>query len=239
MLVLAESAEDGVGRRAYAALQGQELLGDTALVQFVDQELGGEVAYTVGHRVAVLEGAGLVGDVTFYDTHHLVLGNRDVGNADTVADVEDGNGLAVRGVQRLVDVVEILGVGAVERVQLEDDLLGQTGSRGADTAGGGQVDVIVVAAVLDVADLKDGPVHVAVETVAQLLCHVAQVQVVVGNLAHVDMLAEVGVGGVGGTVEDSLRVGQVAVGALSGRGTSKDGHLELAASLMLGHRNLC
>ena len=123
----------------------------------------------------------------------------------------NGNSLAVGGIQWLIDVVDELGIGIMERVQLQDDLLSQTGSRGRDTAGSSQVDMIVVAYLLNVTNLKDSPVYIAVETIAQLLCHVAQVQVVVGNLAQVDVLAEVRIGGIGGTILDSLCICQHTV----------------------------
>ncbi len=139
MLVLAQGAQDGVGRAAHAALQGQELLGYAAGVQLAHEELGGEEANLVSHGGAVLEGAGLVGNVALHDAHHLLAGDADVGLADAVADVEDGNGLAVGRVQGLIHVVYVLGVGAVEVVQLQYDVLGQAGCRGADATGGGEV----------------------------------------------------------------------------------------------------
>ena len=108
-----------------------------------------------------------------------------------------------------------------------------------EDAGSGEVDAPVVAGVLNVADLEDGPVDIAVESIAQFLCHVAQVQVVVGNLASIHMLTEIGVRGVGSTIEDSLGVGQITVGRLSSGSTCEDSHLELAASLVFSHRNLC
>ena len=70
--------------------------------------------------------------------------------------------------------MEILGVRAVEGVELQDDLLGQSCCRWRDAACGGEVDVVVVAHLFDVADLQYGPVNVAVEAVSQFLCHVAQ-----------------------------------------------------------------
>ena len=151
----------------------------------------------------------------------------------------DGDSLAVRGIQRLIHVVDILRVGIVEAVKLQDDVLGQTGSRGRNTTSGSQIDMIVVAHLFNVAHFEDSPVQRTIEAIAQLLCHVAQVQVVVGNLTHVHMLAEVWVRGVGGTIEDSLGVCQVTIGALSSRGTREDSHLELAAGLVLSHSNLC
>ena len=60
----------------------------------------------------------------------------------------------------------------------------------------------------------------------------------IGNLTHVDVLAEVGVGGVGGTILDGLSIGHIAIGRLSCRGTCEDAHLKLASCLMLLHGNL-
>ncbi len=99
--------------------------------------------------------------------------------------------------------------------------------------------MIIVTSLLDVAHLEDSPVQRPIEAVAQLLCHMAQVQVVVGNLSQVHMLAEIGVSGIGGTVEDSLCVSQVTIRALTCRSTCKNSHLKLTACLMLSHSNLC
>jgi len=114
-------------------------------VHLLHQELGCQETNLIGHGVAVLEGTGLIRDVTLYDTYYLLLGNRNVGLTDAVADVLDGNSFAVRRIQRLIDVVDELGVGIVEAVELEDDVLSQTGSRRTDTTGSGQEDMIVVA----------------------------------------------------------------------------------------------
>ena len=208
-------------------------------MHFFNEELSSQETNFIGNRVAVLEGTGLIGDVTLDDTHHFLFRNRDVGFADAVADMLDRNGLAIRRIEGLIDVVDEFGIRIVERVELEDDLLGQTGTRRRDTTGSGQVDVIVVAHLLDVTNLEDGPVNVTIETIAQLLCHVAQVQVVVGNLAQIDVLAEIRVRGVGSTIEDSLCICQIAIGRLTRRGTREDGHLKLAAGLMLCHSDFC
>ena len=203
------------------------------------KELCGEEADLIGNRVAVFEGTGLVGDVTLYDTYYFLLGDAHERLTNTVTYMLDGDSLTVRRIQRLIHVVDILGVGVVEAVELKNDVLGQTGGSGGDTTSSSQVDMIVIAHLFNVAHLEDGPVQRTIEAIAQLLCHVTQVQVVVGNLTHVHVLAEVGVRGVRGTVEDSLGVCQVTIGTLTCRGTSKDGHLELAACLMLSHSNLC
>ena len=87
------------------------------------QELSSQETNLIGNGVAILEGTGLVRDVTLYDTYHLLLGNRDIRYTDAVANVLNGNSLAVRRIQRLIDVVDELGIGVVEAVQLQDDVL--------------------------------------------------------------------------------------------------------------------
>ena len=99
--------------------------------------------------------------------------------------------------------------------------------------------MIVVTHLLDVAHFQDSPVNITVEAIAELLCHVTQMQVVVGNLTQVDMLAEIGIGGVGGTIKDRLGIRQVAISALSCGGTSKDSYFELPSCLMFGNGDFC
>ena len=58
--------------------------------------------------------------------------------------------------------------------------------------------------------------------------------VVIGNLAHVDMLAEITIGGVRGTIAYCLCVGKISIGALSSGCASEDAYLKLTACLVLG-----
>ena len=75
MLVGTQGTEDSISRRAHTTLQRQELLGDTALVHLVNEELSCQIANLLRHRVAVLEGTGFIGNITLYDTSNLLLGN--------------------------------------------------------------------------------------------------------------------------------------------------------------------
>ena len=139
---------------------------------------------------------------------------------------------------QLIHVVQIFCVGAVEVVVLQNDVLGQSGGCRADATGRGEVCLACGFALFEVAHFEYGPVHLSHESVAQLLCHLREVDVVVGNLAHVHVLAEVAIGGIGGTIADGLCVGKVTVGTLSGRSTSEDAYLKLAACLVFGEGNL-
>ena len=76
----------------------------------------------------------------------------------------------------------------MEGVQLEDNtFLGQTCHRGGDTASCGQIHFPVF---FDGAHLDNCPIDIAQETIAEVLCHHAKVNIVVCNLTSVDMLAE-------------------------------------------------
>ena len=239
MLVLSQGTEDGISRRTHTTLQRQELLGDTALVHLLYEELSGQETNLIRYRIAVLKSTGLVGDVALHDASNLLLGDADIRLTDAVTYMFDGDSLTVRGIQRLIYVVNILCIGVMEAVEFQDNVLGQTGSCRRNTTSSRQIDVIVVAHLFDVAHLENGPIYIAIKSIAQLLCHVAQMKVVIRNLTHVHVLAEIGVGGVRGTIEDSLCVCQVTVRALSCGGTCEDSHLKLAASLMLSHSDLC
>ena len=156
-----------------------------------------------------------------------------VGFAYAVAYLIDGDGLAVGRVEWLIHVVDEFRVGVVEGVEFQNDALGKAGSRGTDAAGSGEVSLVVAVSLFDVAHLKDSPVHITIESVAQFLCHVAQVQVVVGYLAGIDVLAEVVVSRIGSAVFDGVGVGQVTICALSCGSTGEDAHFEGTASLVL------
>ena len=82
----------------------------------------------------------------------------------------------------------------MEVVELYDDTLCQSCGSSNDAACRGKGEVAFVVVLLYVRRLDDKPVHVAIEAVAQPLCHVSEVGVLVFYLTHVDMVAEVLVG---------------------------------------------
>ena len=126
----------------------------------------------------------------------------------------------------------------MEMVVLENHVLCETSSSRTDATGRGEISLACCLALFEVAHLKDSPINLSHESVSQLLSHLREVDVVVGNLTHVHMLAEIRVGSVGSTIAYSLCVGEVTVGALSCRSTSEDAYLKFATSLMLGESNL-
>ena len=123
--------------------------------------------------------------------------------------------------------METLALGAMEGVYFyEDAALSETASCGANTSGSGEEDVCLGAVNFNVASFDDGPVDVAEVALANLCGHVGEVEIGVANLVEVDVLAEVGVGGVGSTEAQGLFVGEYAVAALTCAGTGEDVDLE-------------
>ena len=75
--------------------------------------------------------------------------------------------------------------------------------------------MIVVTYLFNVANLEDSPIYIAIEAVAQLLGHVAQVEIVIWDFAHIYMFTEIGIGSIGGTIFNGLSICQIAIGTLS------------------------
>ena len=197
------------------------------------------MANLVGNGVRVFECPCLIGEITFYHAYDFLGVDLHIWCTDAVAHLDDWNGLAQRWVEWLIHVVQMLGFGTVETVQLKDDLLGHACHCGGDAAGSCQIGLASALAFFDVAHFEDGPVDFAHKTIAQFLCHLAQVDVVVGDFAQVDALAELRVGGVGRTVFDGTLFSQHAVGALASRGTGEDAYLEFSSCLVFCFSYLC
>ena len=227
MLVLSQCPEYCVCRRADPALQRQERLRYDSTVHVCDEELGHVVSDLVRYRVAVLECACLVRQVTLNDTSQPACIKLYVWFPDAVAHMLYWDWLAVWRVERLIHVVDVFRVGAVEAVQLEyHAFLCEPYHCWRDTSCGGQIAAYLVSHLLDVAHFDYRPVNVSEEAVAQFLRHLREVYVVVCNLPGVDALAEVSVGGVWRAVFYCLCLRHHAVGALPGRCPCEKAHLE-------------
>ncbi len=225
---MSKRAQHGVCSAAHAALQVEEGGRNESCTHVGKQEVRHVLSYLVGDGVGILEGTRLVGHVALYDAHDALCVYFHIGLAYAVARLEDGHGRAEWMILQLIDVVQSLALGAVEGVELYDDALGgETADGGADAAGSGEVDVCLGAHLFDGACLDDRPVHLAQITLAYLRRHVGEVEVAVVEIGvAVDVLAEVGIGGVGRAEVDGVSVGEHAVAALSGACTCEDAHLE-------------
>ena len=239
MLVLTQCTEDGVGCRAHSTLQWQEFLWNTTFVHLLHKELSCEVSYLVCNGVAVGESTSLIRNVAFNHTHQFLFGYRHIRNTNSVAYMLNWNCLAVRRVKWLINIMNKLGIGIVESVQLKNNLFGQTGCSRRNTTSSCQVGTILCWCLLNIAHFKDCPVNFTIESIAQFLCHVAQMKVIVRNFSLINMLAEIGIRGIRSAILQSLCISQISIGTLSGRCSSKYSHLELTSCFMLFHGNLC
>ena len=222
-LLVSQGTQHGVGNVAHARLQRQERRRDDAPFHVGHQEVGHVLPDFVGQRVGGGEGAGLVGPVGFHYADDFLRVYLDVGGADAVAGLVDGDFAAVGRVEGFVHVVQAHGGLAMRGIQFYDDLVGQSADGGGDASGGGQVDFAVRG---HFAGLDDGYVYLAHEAVAQFLGHLREVDVVVGNFAVIHSLAKVLVGGVGCAVADGLCFGQDSIARVARRCAREDAHLE-------------
>jgi len=172
-----------------------------------------------GHGLGLLvdggQGPRLVADVAGHDGHDLPRVAGHVDRADALVDVRDRQGMACRRVGGDEDVAHPDEFHGLARVHLDDHLLGllEEGGRVADR--GGRDDPAVFQ---DADGLDDGHVHLAQEAVAQLLGHLAQVDVEEHRVARVDPLVDLFARLVGEALGDGvhLRPGLVQLDADGG-----------------------
>lgn len=131
---LAQTANDGVGNVTNAGLDGQQVLGQTAVLDLVLQELDQVAGNTLGDLVLGSDGRGHVGVVGLDNGDDLLGVDGDVGGTDTVLRSHDQVGLAAGGEIRHGDVVQTLERRA-GRVHLDNDLFGHLDELGRGTHG--------------------------------------------------------------------------------------------------------
>ena len=193
------------------------------------QEVADIVADALCQLVGGGEGLDAFRCVARHHAHYLLRVDVQHGVADAVGRLVDGYLATVRGIQRNIVVVE-----SAERVVIvagifDDDLLGHHGHRGAHAKTGAEDDVAVGA---HLRSLDYGNVKVAVEAVAQILRHMAQVRVEVLYLAAVDAGTRVLVTLIRYTQVDGVGAGQLAVHVVVGRRSGEDVDLEFLALLV-------
>ena len=127
----------------------------------------------------------------------------------------------------------------MEGVQLKDDVLCQHSYCRTDATSSGEVSANLAIFLFNVAHFQDTPVQLAIKAITQLLCHVAQVKIVVSYLIHVDMLTEIWVRSIRSAELDSLCQCHIAIGTLTSRCTSENAHLERTSCFMFCSGQLC
>lgn len=151
----AQTTNDGVGNVTNTGLEGEEVLGETAVLDLVLQELD-QVAGNVA-RALVLGGAGRgdVGSLGLNDGNDLLGVDGDVRETNTVLRVQERVGLAVGRVLGDRDIVETFE-GGVGGVKLDDDLVGHLDEFGRSTNGSTGDDTTLLG---DGGSLNDGDIE--------------------------------------------------------------------------------
>ena len=161
-------------------------------------------------------------------------------STDAVTWVLDWNHLALRWVEWFVNVVQANRLRTMESIELENDtFLSKTCSCWSNTACCCEINFSVW---FDSTNLKDCPIHITHEAIAQFLCHVAEVEVVVSNLACIHMLTESWVSGVRCAIADSMFIRKDTVATLTSGSTCENTNLIRATCLVLSmcnFSNLC
>lgn len=184
---LDQAAHHRIGNAANAGLQRAELVGHTACIHFlleeVDQVVGDALCFIIwrqhsGRRVR------LVADD---DTDDLGRIDRDRGAADTVVYLDQRDWRASRAVGWDIDVVQAFEVGVVREVDLHNHLLGEDREAGRVAHRSGWHDVALLG---DGHGFDDRDVRQLQLLVAQLLDGFRQVLVNEHHLAVIDGFAQ-------------------------------------------------
>ena len=157
---------------------------------------------------------------------------------DSITYVHDRNRGAERAFCYFIYIVKITGSRTVEGILLDEHLLCQSNDGRNDAAGRGKECLAGSFAFFQIRNFDDGKVYFAIETTAQALSHVAEVHILIINLAQVGMSSKVLVGRKWCTELDGMGCCHVTFDTLRGRSTREDAHLERSARLVLSHGSL-
>ncbi len=188
--IVAQGADNGIGHIAHTALERKEFLRDAAALQLADEEVGYVGADGTCVVVQRLESGLIVAQVGVNHGNDLLRVNLHVDGADAVSRMRDHERLAVRRHFGQINIVHTLQTVAVGRIQLDDDLVGMSHKVGHD-AHRCRGDEVAVGK--DLAGLDDGDIHLAEESVIDVLTNHREVAIEILHLAAVDGLAHVGI----------------------------------------------
>ena len=192
--ILSQCLKNGIGSYTHTALQRQELRRNMPLLQVADQEISHIVSHLLGYRIEWLEGTRLLWDVAFHHTDNLMRINLHIFLTDSIAHIQDWDRGAERAFCYLIHIVKIARSWTVESILLDEHLLGESCDGRNDTAGRSQKCLAGGFAFLQVGNLDDGKVYLAIETTAQTLSHVTEMHILVIYLAQIGMSSKVLVG---------------------------------------------
>ena len=157
------------------------------------------------HLVRFLNTDKKLHDLIFHVSFHLALDDRIV----MIFLCLFKNLLHIRS----ENIVQTLGATGVGCINLNNELLCQTGYCGGDTNAGGYPDLTVISYIKG---FHYADVELAVESVTEFLCHVAQVNVVISDFTVVYCGTEILVGGVGSAVLECVLTCQDTIAGIAG-----------------------
>ena len=180
--------EHGVGNVAHTRLQRQEFFRDASGAELADEEFANVCTDAHCCLVDRREAVHLVGVVGFYDANDFRRVDFQHRRTDAVAWLIDGNLAAVRRIERHVDVVQTADFSRDMLIELNYNLVGKVSERRDVAHTRTEQNFAVVG---HVASLDYHHVHLAEESVAEVLRKLREVHVAIVDFVSVEACAGV------------------------------------------------
>lgn len=234
---LGQTADDGVGNGSDARLDRKEVLGETAGLHFMGEEVDEVVGDCLGGVVLLGKGTPLVTELGLDHGNDLARIARNVGCADPFVSLGDADDLTIGRILADNDVVNPFE-GRLAGVHLDDDPVALHQDLGDDAAGGGgnQAAVLGDGGNFDNAQIETASLAVlGVETVAQILREEREVLVTHPDAAFVDAGGDVLAGLVRPAAVDHVEGGPAVLGLGPDGGADEEVKLPLPLQVVLLH----
>ena len=185
-----QAVDNSIGYRAYAGLQRQQVLGQTAGLDFCLEEVYQVLAHSPGIVVYGRQFAGFIRNVAGNNGRYLVQVAGNVRSTNQIFRLFNGDDFPVRRIQGNVAVMHTFQFHRLGHIDFDDDLLGALHiAAAAAQAGGGDDADFALAQVFDGAGFNNGHIDIPAfrqEAKASQLVEMADVGIHVFNLAIID-----------------------------------------------------
>ena len=219
---------------AYAGLERKQVFRKSSLFYFILQKINQIVAHFFSVVIKRSQGAGNIGQITGNNSNNLCRIYRNVGLADTVTGFNDRNRHTVGRIRHFINISHAVQRYRLGGIDFNDDLfpLGYEYRRIADSGRG--YDTNFTVSVNDLAGFNDRKIRtgymfsldIGEETFTDLLCHMAEMQVEIVDLAGIDCFSQIGVCLIGHTVSDTVYCHQFGINLGTCGSTRPDIYLE-------------
>ena len=193
-----QTIDNCVSYGAYAGLQRQQVLRQTASSNFSFEEVNQVFAHLLSVFVDSAQRTNFIGDVARNNSNDLFNFYRNIRSADDVFRSANGDRSTVRGIQRNIGVMHAFQCNRLSYVYFNDNFLsGLNIGRGVAHGGGRDQANFAFAQVDDFASFNDCNINVTAvshEAITGHLSNMAQMQVSVFNLASIDSFTHIIVG---------------------------------------------